>query len=77
MSSSPLSLRKVSKLLRAISACLLINCLTLCCHSNSTWACCFAGFTEDHALAMEAEHMLDDDDDLDIDEEDVSDRCAQ
>ena len=26
---------------------------------------------------MEAEHMLDDDDDLDIDEEDVSDRCAK
>ena len=59
-SSSPLSLRKVSKLFRAMSACLLVNCMTFYCHSNSTWACCIAGFTEDHAFSMEAERMLDD-----------------
>ena len=37
-----------------------VNCMTFYCHSKSTWACCFAGFTEDHVLSMEAEQMLDD-----------------
>ena len=76
MSSSPLSLRKVSKLLRANSACLLVNDFVLA--QQLHMGCCCAGFTEDHALSMEAEQMLDDDDDdLDIDKEGVSDRCAK